>query len=246
MSEGVERNEDNVNGFAIAVVGISVAIVLYASIVALQAYYKQSENPEEQRRQSANQSDAMRNLRASQQAELDESSYVGGGTEFASIPLSDAMKKVVVDERAHKPTLVPVVPAHDKATVPAIPGKPIEGGAAAGAVGENSGDSAGGEEQAEEGSGSADGKSSAEEGKGGEDKAAKGKEGSAKGKTEGKAKSKTKSKAAKGKEGSAKGKTEGKAKSKTKGKAAKDKEGSAKTKAKPEAKKAKEEAKPSN
>ncbi len=123
MSGGEHRQEDEINGFAIAIVGIAVAIVLYASIVALQAYYKG--NPVASARQMENKSEPMRNLRASQQATLQGSAYVGGN-DFASMPIKSAMRKVVADEKANRAVLVPSVGGHNKATVPATPGKPAE------------------------------------------------------------------------------------------------------------------------
>jgi len=123
---GPARNEDKVNTFAIVVVGLVSAIVVWASVVLLQAYYQNTAGAAEEERQAVGQNDTVRSLRAEQRASLAEARYVtdAAGARMASIPLEAAKAKVLADAQKQAPSLVPRVAAHNVPSIPAMPGKP--------------------------------------------------------------------------------------------------------------------------
>lgn len=128
MSEFPKKAEDRVNTFGIVMIGIVSAVLLWVSIVALQAYYQSTAGPLEAARDAEGKSAELRALRAGELAALQKTEYADAaqGT-LRRLPIDLAMKAVVRDAIAGEPSLVPAVGPHDQATVPPVFGKPIEG-----------------------------------------------------------------------------------------------------------------------
>jgi hypothetical protein len=129
MSGGA-RQEDKVNTFGVVLIGVASAILVWATIVFLQAYYDQTEGKLNSERSAINKDAEVRALRAEQVALLSEARYVAGTTpQLATMPIDIAMKKVIEDARAGKP-LVPAIGEANKPTIPAVPGKPADAASA--------------------------------------------------------------------------------------------------------------------
>ncbi len=118
------KAEDKLNNSVIVTVGIVGTLVVWGSIVALQAYYDSTAGQEEQRREIAGQSDALRSLNAQSWQAMGEYRAKGGTSNRIAIPIELAMKLVVRDRK--KASLVPVVGSHDKPTYPAVVGRPSD------------------------------------------------------------------------------------------------------------------------
>jgi outer membrane protein OmpA-like peptidoglycan-associated protein len=134
MSNLPKKAEDRVNTFAIVLVGTAAGILLWATMVALQAYYLNTAGEMEAERDGVELARERRSVEATQQANL---ARLERNEEFANAaevcyrtPIELAMANVVADAQAGKTTLVPAVGAHDKPTLVAIPGYPASEGAA--------------------------------------------------------------------------------------------------------------------
>ncbi len=125
MSEFPKKNEDKVNTFTIAMIGGVAAILLWASVVALQAYYAKTGGDLEARRNVEGQDKALRAARAEQLGALAEYTWVDRNAGTAKLPIERAMKLVAEDAQAKKASLVPSVGAHDTPTV-TPEGGPVE------------------------------------------------------------------------------------------------------------------------
>lgn len=124
MSELPKKAQDRVNTFGVVLIGAVAAVLLWVSVVALQAYYYSTAGKVESERASTGKGREVRDLKAEQRAYLQEGKYVDPKKGIVAIPLDDAMKLVLDDAKAGKPSLVPVIGAHDQPTVPAVSGRP--------------------------------------------------------------------------------------------------------------------------
>ncbi len=112
---GPHRNPDKLNTIGIVVVGICGAVLVYVSIVALQAFYV-SDTAELQTAQDYGNQDAkLKSIRADQQRNITE--YALATPSTYHIPIDVAMQKVVSNASAFPSELVP---AFGKSTVPTI------------------------------------------------------------------------------------------------------------------------------
>jgi hypothetical protein len=124
MSELPRKAPDRVNTFGVVLIGLVAAVLLWVSVVALQAYYYGTAGKLESERGAAGKSREVRDLKAQQRAELAEGKYVDAKKGIVTIPIDDAMKLVLHDAKAGAPSLVPAIGAHDQPTVPAVSGRP--------------------------------------------------------------------------------------------------------------------------
>jgi hypothetical protein len=130
-----KRSSDVVNNFGIVLIGLTSAILLWVSIVALQAYYGSTAGEIEEQRTATDLGREMRELKAAQAAALQEWKWVDQKKGTVTVSIDHAMAAVVRDARGGAASLVPAVGAHDQPTVPAEPGRPaddvaVPGGAA--------------------------------------------------------------------------------------------------------------------
>ncbi len=124
MSDLPRKATDRVNTFGVVLIGMVAAVLLWVSVIALQAYYYSTAGKMETERGSAGKSREVRDLKAEQRAYLQEGKYVDPKKGIVTIPIDDAMKLVVRDGKAGAPSLVPAIGAHDQPTVPAVSGRP--------------------------------------------------------------------------------------------------------------------------
>ena len=117
--------EDKLNTLAIVTIGIASVLLVWASIVALQAYYENSFGAEMRRKATDGKGSELRSLLAEQRASLRELRRNDDNT--VRIPVERAKQLVIAELRAGEPvSLVPAVGAHDEPTVPATWGRPAD------------------------------------------------------------------------------------------------------------------------
>ena len=124
MSDLPKKAQDRVNTFGVVLIGVVSAVLLWVSVVALQAYYNNTAGSVESERASSGKSREVRDLKAAQVAYLQEGKYVDPRKGLVTIPLDDAMRLVLRDAKAGEKSLVPAMGAHDQPTVPAVSGRP--------------------------------------------------------------------------------------------------------------------------
>jgi hypothetical protein len=118
--------EDKPNTLAIVTIGIASVLLLWASIVALQAYYENTFGAEMKRKFAEGQDAELRTLLAEQRASLQ--ALKRNDDETVRIPVDRAKQLVVAELRSGQPaSLVPAVGPHTEPTVPAIWGRPADG-----------------------------------------------------------------------------------------------------------------------
>lgn len=123
--EATEKQPDQLNMLGVIVVGLSGALLVYATFIALQAYYVTGASALQAQRESEGIDMEYRSLQAKQQSALQELRWVDQGRQIVTLPIEDAMQRVVEAAKADPAAaLVPAVGAHDTPTVPAIPGRP--------------------------------------------------------------------------------------------------------------------------
>jgi hypothetical protein len=124
MSDLPRKAQDRVNTFGVVLIGMVAAVLLWVSVVALQAYYYSTNGKLETQRSATGKGREVRDLKAEQRAYLQEGKYVDPKKGIVTIPIDDAMKLVLRDGKAGAPSLVPAIGAHDQPTVPAVSGRP--------------------------------------------------------------------------------------------------------------------------
>src|SRR4051812_23838160 len=131
---GPKRNPDRLNTIGVVVVGICGAVLVYVTIVALEAFYVNDTSEIQHMADYGGQDTAARSLRTEQQSRINE---YGTNPRPAApkanelqkpqtyrIPVDVAMKLVVADARKDASGLVPTQGRSDKATVLPIFGRP--------------------------------------------------------------------------------------------------------------------------
>jgi hypothetical protein len=125
MSSALPRKaSDRVNTYGILLIGLVSSVLLWVSVVALQAYYNRTAGQLQGERDAAFKNRQVTDLKSAQVAELQDSKYVDPKKGRVTIPIDSAKGLVLRDLRDGKPSLVPAVGPHDKATVPAKWGRP--------------------------------------------------------------------------------------------------------------------------
>ena len=126
MSGLPTKAQDRINTFGIILIGITAGILLWVSVVALQAYYYSSQGEVERQRDAEGKGREVRDLHAAQAAALQDSKYVDPAKGLVTVPIETAMSKVLEDARGGAGSLVPAVGAHDTPTVRARGGRPSD------------------------------------------------------------------------------------------------------------------------
>ena len=125
MSDFPEKSEDNVNGMAIVVIGLATTAILWASVIALQAYFENTEGEIAQQRAIVGRADGVRGLKSKQTNVLHQTTYAdpNKGT-LKRLSIEHAKSAVLRDAKAGASTLIPTLGLLDKPSVPATAGKP--------------------------------------------------------------------------------------------------------------------------
>ena len=160
MSGGTKRNQDRINIIGVVVIGVCAAVMVYVSIVALQAFYSNDSSDVQTMADYGGQDTAAKNLRADQTRNIQEPKSAGGNK--FNIHIKDA-QKLVLDSAKDPSNFVPAVGRSDKPTIEPIFGRPkaLGAGSAAPAPMPPAGDPAGAGSGSDMGAGSGSGAGSA-------------------------------------------------------------------------------------
>jgi hypothetical protein len=119
---GPKRNPDKLNTIGIVVVGICGAVLVYVTIVALQAYYANDTSEIQTMADYGGQDTTAKTHKA---AELENITVMGprNGANYR-ITIDEAMKLVVRDAKNEPGHLIPALPKSDKPTIEPVFGRP--------------------------------------------------------------------------------------------------------------------------
>jgi len=126
---GPKRNPDKLNTIGIVVVGICSAVLVYVTIVALQAFYMDDTSEIQTMADYGGQDTQAKSIRAQQMLTLKSASTPnpapqGKQVQTFRIPIEYAIKKVVDGAKVDPGNLVPAIGRSDKATVLPTFGRP--------------------------------------------------------------------------------------------------------------------------
>jgi len=124
---GPPRNPDRLNTMGVVVIGICSAVLVYVTIVALEAFYVNDTSEVQTMADYGGQditakghkADEMRNI-----TEAASNSPAPGAPQTYRIPIDQAMKLVVETAKTDPSHLIPALPKSDKATIQPIFGRP--------------------------------------------------------------------------------------------------------------------------
>src|SRR5215475_5930386 len=131
---GPKRNPDRLNTIGVVVVGICGAVLVYVTIVALEAFYVNDTSEIQTMADYGGQDTNAKSLRTEQLNRIGEygtnpkpqapKANEAARPQTYRIPIDVAMKRVVEDAKADPGALVPAFGKSDKATVLPIFGRP--------------------------------------------------------------------------------------------------------------------------
>jgi hypothetical protein len=131
---GPKRNPDKLNTIGVVVVGICGAVLVYVTIVALQAFYVNDTAEVQNTADYGGQDTGLKSLRAAQMGMINDYKTNSKPAEpkpgeaakpqTYHVPIELAMKRVVDEAKADPSNLVPAVGRSDKPTVLPIFGRP--------------------------------------------------------------------------------------------------------------------------
>jgi hypothetical protein len=127
---GPKRNPDKLNTIGVVVVGICGAVMVYVSIVALQAFYMNDTSELQATKDYGGMERAAAGHKADELRNITEASSNTGAPTFR-IPIDHAMKLVIEDAKKDPSHLIPSLPASTKATIEPVFGRPKPIGGAA-------------------------------------------------------------------------------------------------------------------
>jgi hypothetical protein len=131
---GPKRNPDKLNTIGVVVVGICGAVLVYVTIVALQAFYVNDTSEVQNTADYGGQDTGLKSLRAAQMGMINDYKTNSKPAEpkpgeaakpqTYHVPIEVAMKHVVDEAKADPSNLIPTVGRSDKPTVLPIFGRP--------------------------------------------------------------------------------------------------------------------------
>jgi hypothetical protein len=120
---GPKRNPDKLNTIGIIVIGICSAVLVYVTIVALQAFYMNDTSEIQTMADYGGQDTMAKTLKADQLRNITEAASNMGTTTFR-IPIEAAIQLVVTGAQNDPSHLVPALPPATKPTIEPIFGRP--------------------------------------------------------------------------------------------------------------------------
>ncbi|HET9622879.1 MAG TPA: hypothetical protein VFP84_16010, partial [Kofleriaceae bacterium] len=131
---GPKRNPDKLNTIGVVVVGICGAVLVYVTIVALQAFYVNDTAELQNTADYGGQDTVLKSLRAAQMGSINDyrpnskpaepKAGEAAKPQTYHVPIEVAMKHIVDDAKADPGNLIPTVGRSDRATVLPIFGRP--------------------------------------------------------------------------------------------------------------------------
>lgn len=120
---GPKRNPDKLNTIGVVVVGICGAVMVYVSIVALQAFYMNDTSELQSSKDYGGMDRAAQGHKADELRNITEAATNPGAPTFR-VPIDHAIKLVIEDAKKNPSHLVPSLPPSTKATVEPMFGRP--------------------------------------------------------------------------------------------------------------------------
>jgi hypothetical protein len=125
--EGAPKEADRLNIIPITVIGMAGALIVYASFVALQAFYNDEAEKIAMQRNAEGKSYELREFQARQRGEMTDYRMLEKRNRIVALPIERAMKLVVEDVRGgNSSNLVPAVGPHDSPTAPVVISVPLD------------------------------------------------------------------------------------------------------------------------
>ncbi len=127
MSDGPKRNPDRLNTIGVVVVGICGAVLVYVTIVALEAFYVNDTSEIQTMADYGGQDVTAKGHKADELRNITEAASNGvapGTPQTYRIKIDRAMELVVDDAKKDPSHLVPALPPSQKATIQPIFGRP--------------------------------------------------------------------------------------------------------------------------
>ena len=123
---GPKRNEDKLNTIGVVVVGICGAVLVYVTIVALQAYYANDTSEIQTMADYGGQDTTAKTHKAAEMQNITEMGVKNGAaaTQTYRISIDEAMKLVARDAKTEPGHLIPALPKSDKPTIEPVFGRP--------------------------------------------------------------------------------------------------------------------------
>ena len=126
---GPKRNPDKLNTIGVVVVGICGAVLVYVTIVSLQAFYMDDTSEIQTMADYGGQDTTFQSLRSEQRKNISEpapNALGASGKQTYRIPIDDAIKLVVTEAKTDPANLVPSQGRSDQPTALPIYGRPKE------------------------------------------------------------------------------------------------------------------------
>jgi hypothetical protein len=124
---GPHRNPDRINTIGVVVVGICGAVLVYVTIVALEAFYVNDTSEIQTMADYGGQDTTAKSVRAEQQGHINEyapNNAVAGSPQTYRIKIDDAMKLVVDGAKVDPSQLIPSLGRSDISTIKPVFGRP--------------------------------------------------------------------------------------------------------------------------
>lgn len=124
---GPKRNPDKLNTVGIVVVGICGAVLVYVTIVALQAFYMDNTSEIQTLADYGGQDAVAKGRKADELRNISEAGKnapVEGMEPTFRIPIEHAMKLIVEDAKKNPSHLIPALPPSVKASIEPVFGRP--------------------------------------------------------------------------------------------------------------------------
>ena len=124
---GPKRNPDKLNTIGVVVVGICGAVLVYVTIVALQAFYMNNTSELQTMADYGGQDMTAKGRKADEMRNITEpgKNTVGEGQQATfRVPIDVAMQKIVEDVKKSPEHLVPALPPSTKASIEPVFGRP--------------------------------------------------------------------------------------------------------------------------
>ncbi len=126
MSDFPEKAKDEVNTLAVAAIGLSTTAILWASVLALQAFFMNSEGEVAAQQAQNGRAAIVRGLKAEHKADLARTTYADAkqGT-LKRLDIQYAKGVVVRDAQRGAPNLIPLIKEYNVPTID-LNGKPLQ------------------------------------------------------------------------------------------------------------------------
>ncbi len=126
MSDFPEKAKDEVNTLAVVAIGLSTTAILWASVLALQAFFMNSEGEVATQQAQNGRAAIVRGLKAEHKADLSRTTYADQlkGT-LKRLDIQYAKEVVVRDAQRGVPNLIPLIKEYNVPTID-LNGKPLQ------------------------------------------------------------------------------------------------------------------------